>query len=351
MKGRVVALDRIAGRAAAALVVDGRLEDLIVDPPEGAAPGAGAIFRAVADRPVKGLGGIFVKLPQGRGFLRQAKGIAPGRPVLVQVTGPAEPGKALPVTTRLLFRSRHCILTPGAPGLNIARGIRDEDTRARLAGLAEAGMAGAAGDLGLILRSAAAAAEDAEIAADLAETRALAEAVCADTAGPPELLVDAPDAALAAWRDWAAPAPDEVVERDGAFAELGVDEMIDAVLAPAVALPGGAKMFIEPTRALIAVDVNTGPDTSPAASLKANIAAARELPRQLRLRGLGGQLVIDFAPMPKRDRATLDQVLKAAFRQEGAETALAGWTPLGNYELQRKRDRLPLAENLRPEAR
>ena len=59
-------------------------------------------------------------------------------------------------------------------------------------------------------------------------------------------------------------------------------------------------MMIEPTRALVAVDVNTGPDTSPAASLKANIAAARDLPRQLRLRGLGGQVVVDFAPMPKK---------------------------------------------------
>jgi hypothetical protein len=48
-------------------------------------------------------------------------------------------------------------------------------------------------------------------------------------------------------------------------------------------------MMIEPTRALVAVDVNTGPDTSPAASLKANIAAARDLPRQLRLRGWAGR--------------------------------------------------------------
>ena len=104
--------------------------------------------------------------------------------------------------------------------------------------------------------------------------------------------------------------------------------------------------MIEPTRALVAVDVNTGPDTSPAASLKANIAAARDLPRQLRLRGLGGQVVVDFAPMPKKDRATLDQVLRAAFKGEGAETSLAGWTTLGLYELVRKRDRLPLAEVL-----
>lgn len=348
MKGRVVALDRIAGRGAAALIVDGRLEDLLIDPVEGAEPGAGAIFRAVVDRPVKGQGGVFVKLPGGlSGFLKQAKGLAPGQRVLVQVTGASEAGKAVPVSLRVLFRSRYAILTPGAPGLNISRGIHDEGIRESLAALAAEGMAGADEGLGLIVRSACAAADAEEVAEDLADTRALAEAVMADLDGPPELLVDAPDAALSAWRDWADPVPDEVAEGDGAFRDFGVEEMIDDLLSPVVSLPAGGTMVIEPTRALIAVDVNTGGDTSPAAALKANIAAARDLPRQLRLRGLGGQAVIDFAPMPKRDRATLDQVLKAAFRHDGAETSLAGWTPLGNYEVQRKRDRMPLADLLK----
>ena len=94
----------------------------------------------------------------------------------------------------------------------------------------------------------------------------------------------------------------------------------------------------------------TAPDTSPAAALKANIAAARDLPRQLRLRGLGGQVVVDFAPVPKKDRGTLDQVMKAAFRAEGGESHLAGWTALGLYEMTRKRDRLPLAALLEAEA-
>ena len=129
----------------------------------------------------------------------------------------------------------------------------------------------------------------------------------------------------------------------GGFAEHGVDEMVAALLQPRLDLVGGGHMMIEPTRALVAVDVNTGPDTSPAASLKVNIAAARDLPRQLRLRGLGGQVVVDFAPMSKKDRAILDQVIKAAFKGDG-EANLAGWTTLGLYELTRKRDRLPLAD-------
>ena len=344
MNGRVLVLDEIDGRQAAALMLDGRLEELAIDPAgEVAIPGA--IYRAVADRPVKGQGGIFVKLPDGSGFLRQISGVSPSQRLLVQVTGPAEPGKAIPVSTRLLFKSRFAIVTPEAPGLNISRKIKDEDRRADLSTMAEAGMAGADGRLGLILRSGCLEAEDQAIAEDIAAMRGLAEAVLADISGPPELLVDGPSAHDLAFRDWLDPAVDDADTDPGSFDRHGVTEALDDLRTARVALDGGAHMMIEPTRALLAVDVNTGPDTSPAAALKANIAAVRDLPRQLRLRGLGGQVVVDFAPMPKRDRHILDQVMKAAFKAEG-ETNLAGWTTLGLYELTRKRDRLPLSELL-----
>ena len=341
---RVVILDDIAGRPVAALMVDGALHDLSVDPdPDTVLPGA--VFRAVADRPMKGMGGMFVKLPGGvSGFLRQTDGLAPGRPVIVQVTGPAEAGKALPVTTRLLFKSRFAIVTPGAPGLNISRRIKDTGLRADLQAMAEAGMAGAQD--GLILRSACEGAEPDAVAEDITAMRDLAIAVTADVTGPPELLLDGATAHDVALRDWLDPEPDEVLTDPGSLEGQGVLDLIAALLTPRVDLPGGGHMIIEPTRALVAVDVNTGPDTSPAAGLKVNIAAARDLPRQLRLRGLGGQVVVDFAPVPKRDRAVLDQVLRAAFKGEAAETSLAGWTTLGLYELVRRRDRLALSDLL-----
>lgn len=344
MKGRVLVLDELDGRQAAALMVDGRLEELAIDPSDDVAI-PGAIYRAVADRPVKGQGGIFVKLPGGSGFLRQISGVAPGQRLLVQVTGPAEPGKAVPVTTRLLFKSRFAIVTPDAPGLNISRRIKDEDRRAELSAMAGSGMAGADARLGLILRSGCMEAEDQAIVEDIAAMRGLAEAVLADMNGGPELLVDGPSAHDLAFRDWLDPPVDDADTEPESFERHGVTEALEALRGPKVALEAGAHMLIEPTRALVAVDVNTGPDTSPAAALKANIAAARDLPRQLRLRGLGGQVVVDFAPMPKRDRHILDQVLKAAFKTDG-EANLAGWTTLGLYELTRKRDRLPLSELL-----
>lgn len=347
MKGRVILLDTIAGRKAAALMVDGRLEDLLIDPPDTAPPAPETIFRAVADRPMKGQGGLTLTLPPsangGRAFLRQGKGISPGTAMLVQVSGVAEPGKAVPVTPRLLFKSRYAIVTPQAPGLNISRAIRDDAERDRLLEIAHAAMDGAADGHGLILRSAAEGVDDDVLTGDITAMRDLAAAVTADTAGGPESLLDAPDAHQIAWRDWSLPDPDEVVEEEGCFDTHAVLDAVAEVLSPAVALPGGGSAMIEPTRALVAVDVNTGADTSLAAGLKANIALARALPRLLRIKGLGGQIVLDLAPMPKKDRRAWETTLRRAVKDDGSDIVFAGWTPLGNYELQRKRDRFPLA--------
>ena len=335
MKGRQIILDTWKGREAAALMVDGQLDDLLV---ANDAPAPGTIYRARADRPVKGQGGLFLETPDGTCFLRQVKGLAPGDTLLVQVTGYAEPGKALPVTTRILFKSRYAIVTPLAPGLNVTRSIRDEEECDRLLEIAHAEMAGST--YGLILRSSCAGAPEEEIADDIAATAALATQVMADTDGAPDTLVDGDGPHALAWREWAGTG--DVVTEPGSFATLGVDEAIAAALGPTVPLAGEGTMFVEPTRALVAVDVNTGADTSPAAGLKANIACARALPRALRVRGLGGQITLDLAPMPKKDRRAFESALRAGFRSDPEETALAGWTPLGHFELQRKRGRVPL---------
>ena len=338
MKGRSIILDTYRGRRAAALMVDGELEDLLID---GDAPAPGTIYRARADRPVKGQGGMFLTTPDGPAFLRQVKGLAPGAPILVQVTGYAEPGKAIPVTQKLLFKSRYAIATPEAPGINISRAIRDEEERDRLLEIAHSVAPDGAG---LILRSASAGARPDEVAEDIAEMLALADAISQDFAGDPERLVDGDDAHTLAWREWSEPAA--IITEAGGFEQHGVLDDIEAALSPRVELPGGGYFYVETTRALVAVDVNTGIDTSLAAGIKANIATARALPRALRLRGLGGQVTIDLAPMPKKDRRTFETTLRAAFKSDPEETTLAGWTPLGHFELQRKRGRLPLEDML-----
>ena len=340
MKGRQVLLDHINGAEAAALIVDGKLQDLIVD---SDAPRPGTIYRAVADRPVKGQGGMFMRTPDGMVFLRQIKGLAPGDTLLVQVTSHAEAGKAVPVTAKVLFKSRYAIVTPDAPGLNISRTIRDEDQREALMAIAHAEMGDSA--MGLILRSAAAGADEDEVAEDVRAMADLAAQVVADATGEPETLVEGDGPHMLAWREWSEAA--DVETAAGCFETHGALDLIEELSFPYVRLEGGSSAYIEPTRALVAVDVNTGNDTSPAAGLKANMALARDLPRQLRLRGLGGQIVLDPAPMPKKDRRQFETVLRKAFRADMVETSLVGWTTLGHFELQRQRARIPLAEVLK----
>ena len=338
MNGRMIVLDHVQGQEAAALLVDGRLDDLLIDDPS--APRPGAIFRAICDRPLKGQGGMMLRLPEGSAFLRQAKGLRPGQPMLVQVTGVTEPGKAVPVTDRVLFKSRYAIVTPGAPGINVSRQIVEEEERDRLLEIAHGAFESS---YGLILRSACEGADEAEIAEDISEMLAMADAVMADAEGAdPEALTEGDGPHVLAWRDWVA---DTVVTDAGGFEREGVLEQIGALAGAEVAL-GEGTMFVEPTRALVAVDVNTGGDTSPAAALKANLAACRALPRALRLRGLGGQITVDFAPMSKAHRKQVEQSLRGSFRNCPIETSLVGWTPMGLFELQRKRERAPTARLL-----
>lgn len=340
MKGRLACLGAVADREAAALLVDGRLDDLLVEGPDDV-PVPGAIYRAVAERPMKGQGGLILRLPEGRAWLRQGKGIAPGAALIVQVTGYAEEGKAVPVAARPVVKARHAIATPGAPGFNVSRRVKDDDRREALLLLAH-DVAGPPGETGLILRHAAMDASDDAVAADIEAVLGTAAQVMSDMGTAPELLLGGPGPHDLAWTEWPA---DDADDAPGAFAAHGVDAMIDAVRHPRVDL-GPAWITIEPTRALVAIDVNTGGDTSLAAGLKANLAAAAALPAQLRCRGLGGKVVIDMAPAPRKDRRQIENALRRAFRADQVETALAGWTPLGAFELQRKRDRLPLTRLL-----
>jgi Ribonuclease G/E len=337
MKGRTIILDDLNGIEAAALLVDGQLDDLLVDAPD--APRPGAIYRGICDRPLKGQGGMMLRLPEGgTAFLRAGKGLRPGQPMLVQVTGYAEDGKAVPVTDRVLFKSRYAIVTPGKPGLNISRQITDDDQRDALLVIANAAFE-AGHDTGLILRSSCAFAAEDDITEDIIAMQDLAAAIMAEADGTePEALTEGDGPHALAWREWVIPA--EVVTEPGGFDRLGVLDQIDDILRPRIPLAEGT-MYVEATRALVAVDVNTGGDTSPAAALKVNLAAARVLPRALRLRGFGGQIAVDFAPMSKAHRKQVEQSLRAAFRADAVETSLVGWTTMGLFELQRKRERLP----------
>lgn len=391
MKGRVIAIDASAPDGIrAALMVDGQLEDFVLLPNASAnLPTPGEIRVVRVTRTLPNGRGAFADLgPAGEGFLRQPGGVKAGQTIAAQVASLPDPGKAVPLNTRLLFKGPRLILTPEAPGVNVSRRIGNEVERDRLTAIVTKALAGAGADPapGVIIRSAARNAEDdllvGELTRHLAAWRSIPEHLAA---GPSlgRVLAGPPLARLLA--DWLLPLPDDILcdaetaeairralltegDRpadgidfwgDGAAAHRvrpmgkpleasGADDALRALATPETSLPGGASMVVEATRALVAVDVNTGADFSPAAGLKANLAAARDLPRQLRLRGFGGQAVVDFAPMPKKDRRTLEEALKKAFRADPVETALIGWTAMGLFEMQRKRERRPLPPGWTP---
>ena len=340
-KGRVIAIEP-GPQTMAALIVDGRLEDLLIDPPEGdETPMIEEIHRVRVRRVIAKQGAAHVKLEGGgKGFLRDAKEAAEGDLLVAQVTGFAEPGKGPPMTARRLHRGRYAILTPHAPGANVSRALKDPEERARLAAIAAERVGDAAP--GLIVRTAAHDVDREAILEDIDDLLALEASVAAD--GPPGKLADAPGAEVTAWREWGD--PDDLIREAGAFDQLGLWDEIEAMKGPRADLGQGAWMMIEPTSALVAVDVNTGSDMSNDAAAKANLATCRDIFRQLRLRGLGGQITIDFAPMRKNDRKAVESALKKAGADDPIQTTFAGWTPLGQFEMLRKRERRPILELL-----
>ena len=343
MTKRVV-VERLSGREMAALLVDGSLDDFLIDPVSGTEFAQGAVFRAVIDRSLKGQGGAVARLPRGgRAFIKGAGDLAAGTTVLAQISGYSEPGKAIPATLNVRFKRRFAISVLNRPGINMARSIRSSERRRHLASLAEKLCRDAPKSVGIILRSECAAAGDDEIELDIGDVLCNADAALSGASGKtPESLLPGPGAGEIARRDWY---DAETADSSGeGFENLGIWEMLDEVRREKFDMQSGSSMYIQETRAMVAVDVNTGGDHSASSGLKANLAAARNLPRLLRLKGLGGQIVIDFAPSPKKSRDLVADALRRSLERDAVATSLAGWTPLGNFELQRKRLRFPLSE-------
>ena len=353
--GRLIVIDRTDTRSVAALVVNGRIDDLLVDHPNPSIPVPGAVFRAKVERYLTGLGGFILNLGQGQhGFLKSRVKLEPGHCFAVQAKTIPVHGKAAGVATQIRIRTRYVVLERGRRGIEFSERLTDSRTDlARLRDIA-ASMPGL--DLSSTSVSFRAPCQDAdlktvadELAREIYEFNRILENA---NRGSPGLRTRTPAASTRAMTEWMFPAPDRIIDERGSFDILGIWDMISRVLVPAVTLPkspgagerdgAGASMVIEPTQALIAVDVNTGDIFSRSPGLDANLLAIGELPRQLRLRGLGGQIVVDLAPMAKRHRKRVEEAIANAFSEDPVKTTPVGWTPLGHFELHRKRERFPL---------
>ncbi len=128
-----------------------------------------------------------------------------------------------------------------------------------------------------------------------------------------------------------------------AFEQTGVDEEIDRALATEVAIPGGGTLRIEETAACVAIDIDGGGRTP----LDIDLAATAEVARQLRLRNLGGTIVIDFVDLPGRQqRQRVEDALRKALRQDPVGVQQYPLSPLGLVQLSRPRRGASLAARL-----
>lgn len=362
-----VAVD--AGVLFAGVARDGRLTDLLADRLDR--PGlTGAVLLGKLLRVDAVAAAGFVALGLDRpGYLplrdpAQRAALAAGQTVLVQVTAEARDGKGVELTLDIALPGRFLVHTPRTPGIAVSRTLAAEAAAAWRARLG--GRGGQQGEGGWIVRSAAAAVPEAAVLAEAEMLAARWRAIAARAAGavPPVLLEPAPDparrlildhpevsairvavpeqmSALAAWLRQAAPelAAPERLRREPV-------ELLDAVpdlLLPEVTLPSGGSLAIETTRALTAVDVDTGRARDP---LVANREAARVLAAQLRLRNIGGLVVIDFISMPRAaDRRKVLEELRAALANDPATPHMGrGFSEFGLVELVRRRRGRSLAE-------
>jgi ribonuclease G len=122
---------------------------------------------------------------------------------------------------------------------------------------------------------------------------------------------------------------------------IDLDAAFDAALMASLALPGGGTMHIAEARAAVLIDVDTGsPETGSAArtARAVNLAAAAAIARELRLRQLGGGIIVDFAALDgRRERERVRQAMDAALCGDPARPQVLGWSRLGHLEIVRPR--------------
>ncbi|CAK0767356.1 Ribonuclease E [Azospirillaceae bacterium] len=356
----------------AALTVNGRLSLLHIDSiAETSEIVVGAIYLGRVERPSNALKGVFVTLA-GRGESRLSGLLldsdlrpigagrpASGQPVLVQVKSIPGEGKAPPLTMNVTLPGRRLAHTPLTPGVTFSRRATEKITPPPLP------------SDGWILRRHAA---DASENALCAEAEALS-ATWADLRrrtthlSPPVRLSTGPDALERLFLDLGAHNPDrcfcadpERLARATALTEIyasdsptpqlwtengfplferhDLEGAIAELRQSRVALPEEGSLIIEPTAALISIDVNGGARANP---LQANIDAAREIARQIQLRNLGGVIVIDFINMRRReDNEKLLETLKAEVADDPGATQVYGMSRLGLVEMTRRRRGAPL---------
>ena len=340
----------------AALMAGGSAAELRLERP---ADETGSIWRGRVVRVEPGLG-AFVDLGDGgTGLLAGGRLPHEGASLLVQATRPSAGGKgpALGMAPRLA--GRYLVYTPRTPGVAASKRLPDDGTRSRLQGLARRLVGPGEG---AVVRAAAAVAADAAIARELDVLRARWQRIEAASEEAPALLWREPDPLRAFLRDRLAPGgtvladrrlrsyadrmglPDARVELldEPGWQAFGLEDTIRQALEPVLELAGGGSISVEETRAAVVIDVDGGGRKD---LLALNLEAAERIAREVRLRGIGGLVLIDFVDLDRAaERRRVERRLADGFAGDPAARRQLPFSPLGVVEMTRQRLGLPLAE-------
>jgi len=368
----------------AALLTDDRVDELIV------AQGQyqiGDIFLGTVENVLPGIDAAFINIGESdkNGFihvsdlgpLRLKKGIfgitellEPKQKGLVQVMKEPTGSKGPRLTGSISIPGKYLILQPYGQGVNISRKINTETERSRLKAL---GVLIKPPSTGLLFRTEAEKIKEELLIEDLENLIQQWENILkiSETSNPPHLIKRDDDFSLKILRDHIKSSTKKIiidskfsVERAKDFLtnyESNVDiefhdndlnqhilekyeikKTIQKALQPRVDLPSGGYIIIEPTEALTVIDVNSGSFTRSANSrqtvLWTNCEAAVEISRQMKLRNIGGVVVVDFIDMEsRRDQFQLLEHFTSAIKDDSARPQIAQLTELGLVELTRKR--------------
>jgi ribonuclease E len=312
-------------------------------------------------------------------YYRQPKGGHPriedvlekGKPIVVQVVKDSVGQKGAALTTSLSVAGRYLVLTPFDDTRGVSRKVEDEDLRRKLKTIANGF------DLpdgcGVIVRTNALEQTKATLSKDLSALLRLWKRVqtAAVQGKGTRLLYTDQDLILQALRDYLDNSVEEVlVDDDEAFekakaymqafmpraktslirysdrlplfARYGIEAQIDRIYDRQVELPSGGHIVIDPTEALTAVDVNSGRSTRAATqeetALNTNLEAAREVARQLRLRDIGGLVVVDFIDMrASKNQRKVEKAVKDSMKIDKARASIGRISPNGLLEINRQR--------------
>ena len=377
-----------------AVVAAGMVQELLVE--RAASRGlVGSLYAGRVARVLPGMQSAFVDIGLERAaFLHVAdirgsreaqkpieKLLAEGESLLVQVAKDPIGSKGARLSTQLSIAGRLLVYLPHDPHIGISQKIGDENgrqaLRERLQQLLPADEKG-----GFIVRTLAESASEEELRADVDYLRSLWQAIRERSLGaqPPRLLHEDLSLAQRVLRDMVNAETGrvivdsrETVQKLAAFAEhymprvrdrlsyyegerplfelYDVEAEIERALSRRVSLKSGGTLVIDQTEALTTIDVNTagfvGGRSLDDTIFKTNLEAAQAIARQLRLRNLGGIIVIDFIDMASSEHQTaVLEELRRALARDRTRMTVNGFTALGLVELTRKRTRESLAHVL-----